>query len=147
MKKGILGILIVMALYGISTYNGLVSGRSGVDQAWANVQTQYQRRVDLIPQLVSTVQGAANFEKSTLTAVIEARRQVMEVNIDPANPESIEAFKNAQSVLGNGISRLLATAEAYPQIQANQNFRDLQSQLEGTENRIAVSRDDFNAAA
>jgi LemA protein len=119
-----------------------------VKTKWSNVQSDYQRRADLIPNLVSTVKGAANFEQTTLTNVIEARAKATSVNVSSENltPEKIQQFQQAQNQLGGALSRLLVVAEQYPQLQATQNFRDLQAQLEGTENRIKVSRNDFNAA-
>ena len=115
---------------------------------WGQVQTQYQRRADLIPNLVATVKGAANFEKSTLTAVIEARAKATSVQVDPTKltPESIQQFQAAQGQLSSALGRLLAVSEAYPQLKANESFMGLQAQLEGTENRITVARKDFNDA-
>ena len=135
----------------VSGYNRLVTSSAGVDTAWANVQTQYQRRADLIPNLVNTVQGAANFEKSTLTEVINARANATKVNIDvskaPTDAEALKRFQQAQDSLSSSLGRLLAVSERYPELKANTNFRDLQAQLEGTENRIAVARRDFNNTA
>ena len=115
---------------------------------WGAVQTQYQRRADLIPNLVETVKGAANFEKSTLTAVIEARAKATSVQVDPTKltPESIQQFQAAQGQLSSALGRLLAVSEAYPQLRANESFMGLQAQLEGTEDRITVARKDFNDA-
>lgn len=117
-----------------------------VTSQWAQVENVYQRRIDLIPNLVSTVKGAANFEKETLTQVIEARAKATSINVDPKTltPESIAKFQAAQGQLGQSLGRLLATVEAYPQLKANQNFLELQAQLEGTENRITVERQKFN---
>lgn len=151
MSRGLI-IVIVIALifgfFGCSTYNGLVSKDTNVDAKWAQVQTDYQRRADLIPNLVRTVQGAANFEKSTLQAVIEARAKATSINLsaDQLTPENIQRFQQAQDQLSGSLSRLLAVAENYPQLKATQNFSELQAQLEGTENRIAVSRKDFNTS-
>jgi LemA protein len=119
-----------------------------VKTKWSNVQSDYQRRADLIPNLVSTVKGAANFEQTTLTNVIEARAKATSMNVSSENltPDKIQQFQQAQNQLGGALSRLLVVAEQYPQLQATQNFRDLQAQLEGTENRIKVSRNDFNSA-
>ena len=119
-----------------------------VAQTWADVQTQYQRRSDLIPNLVSTVKGYAEFEQSTLTAVIEARSQAtsMNINVDELTPENIAKFQSAQSNLSGALSRLLVTVERYPDLKANQNFLELQAQLEGTENRISVARQKFNGS-
>ncbi len=152
MSKVTIIILVVLALfgfYGCSSYNGLVQKDTQVENSWANVQTQYQRRADLIPNLVRTVQGAANFEKSTLTDVIQARANATSMKIDPSNltPENIQKFQAAQDKLSGSLSRLLAVAESYPQLKATQNFSELQAQLEGTENRITVARNDFNGVA
>lgn len=146
----ILGILIIVA---IVLYNGVVGFQKEavlkeetVKTAWSNVESSYQRRNDLISNLVKTVQGAADFEKGTLTEVIEARSKATQVNIDPSNitPESLEAFNQAQSGVSSALSRLLVTVERYPDLKANQNFLNLQSQLEGTENRINVERNKYN---
>jgi LemA protein len=137
--------LLLFSLSGCS-YNTMVSLDENVKNKWAVVQSSYQRRADLIPNLVNTVKGAAEFEKSTLTQVIEARANATSIKIDPANltPENIQKFQQAQDALSGSLSRLIATAEAYPQLKANQNFLELQAQLEGTENRIGVARNDFN---
>lgn len=146
----ILIVLIVLvgivALSGISVYNGMVSQQQAVKTAWSKVESAYQRRSDLIPNLVNTVKGAADFEKSTLTAVISARASATAVKVDPTNitPQRLEQFQRAQGVLSGALSRLLVTVERYPQLKANQNYLALQSQLEGTENRIKVERDRFN---
>lgn len=142
-------VLVLLGMYGCSSYNGLVQNDTQVQNAWAQVQTQYQRRADLIPNLVRTVQGAANFEKSTLTQVIQARAKAtgIQLNADQLTPENIQKFQAAQDQLGGSLSRLLAVAENYPQLKATQNFSELQAQLEGTENRIAVARNDFNGVA
>lgn len=126
----------------------MVKKDENVKAAWGAVQSQYQRRSDLIPNLVSTVKGAANFEKSTLTAVIEARAKATSIQVDPSKltPESIQQFQAAQGQLGSALGKLLAVSEAYPDLKANANFQSLQTQLEGTENRINVSRLDFNTA-
>lgn len=145
-----IGIVVLLALYGISVNNSLVEKEENVDQAWAQVENQYQRRTDLIPNLVSTVQGAANFEQETLTEVIEARSRATSINVDPAqlnNESTIRQFEQAQQQLGSALSRLLVTVERYPELTATQNFRDLQNQLEGTENRISTERMRFNRAA
>ncbi|RAU84382.1 LemA family protein [Pontibacter arcticus] len=127
-------------------YNDMVAKDENVEAAWANVQNAYQRRADLVPNLVNTVKGAANFEKETLTQVIEARAKATSVNITPDNltPENIQRFQQAQGELSGALSRLLVSVERYPDLKANQNFLELQSQLEGTENRIAVERRKFN---
>jgi LemA protein len=149
---GCLGIIIlVLLIFGgaiAGGYNTLVQSSTTVDSAWAQVQTQYQRRADLIPNLVRTVEGAANFEKSTLTEVVNARASATKVTIDPSraptDPEQLRQFEQAQNALTGSLGRLLAVSENYPQLRANNNFRDLQAQIEGTENRIAVARRDFN---
>jgi LemA protein len=147
-------LVILLVILGISfagTYNRLVGLNQGVDSSWAEVENQYQRRADLVPNLVSTVQGAANFEKDTLTAVTEARASVGRATITPGqaptDPESLARFQQAQDQLGSALQRLLVVSERYPELRANQNFRDLQAQLEGTENRITVARQRFNDSA
>lgn len=141
-------VALILGMYGCSSYNGLVKEDTNVQEKWSLVQNQYQRRSDLIPNLVRTVQGAANFEKGTLVAVQEARSKATGINLtaDQLTPENIQKFQAAQDQLSGSLSRLLAVAENYPQLKATQNFSELQSQLEGTENRIAVSRNDFNGA-
>ena len=140
--------IIVCGLALMGSYNRLVSSQQAVDSQWAQVQNVYQRRADLIPNLVNTVQGAANFEKSTLTEVTNARASVGRVQIDaskaPTDAKQLEEFQAAQGQLSNALSRLLVVAERYPELKANQNFLTLQAQLEGTENRIAVERNKFN---
>jgi LemA protein len=142
----ILGILLIV---GVGSYNGLVSSQQSVSKAWGNVENQYQRRSDLIPNLVSTVKGAADFEKSTLEAVIQARANATAVRVDPTNitPEKLAEFQQAQAQVSGALGRLLAVAESYPQLRAVEAFRDLQAQLEGTENRINEARRQFNEAA
>jgi LemA protein len=146
----ILGILVLIILAAVGSYNGLVGSSQAVDASWAQVQNVYQRRADLIPNLVQTVQGAANFEKSTIVQVTEARASVGKVNINqnqaPSDPAQLAQFQQAQGQLGSALSRLLVVAENYPDLKATANFRDLQAQLEGTENRITVERGRFNAA-
>jgi LemA protein len=143
-------LVIVVGIGGCSSYNKLVSLSQGTDRAWADVQNVYQRRMDLIPNLVSTVQGAANFEKSTITEVTAARASVGQVKLDPnqapKDAEALRRFEQAQGGLSSALSRLLVVAERYPELRATQGFRDLQAQLEGTENRIAVERRNFNEA-
>jgi LemA protein len=142
-------LLAVLALLLNSCgYNTMVEQQETVDQKWANVQTQYQRRADLIDNLVATVKGAAENEKSILTDVIEARSKAtsMNINADELTPENIKKFQDAQSQLSGAFSKLMVSVERYPEIKSNQNFRDLQVQIEGTENRIAVARTDFNTA-
>ncbi len=145
-----LGVAVLLVFYGIKINNSLVEKEEGVSQAWAQVENQYQRRADLIPNLVNTVRGAADFEQETLTQVIEARSRATSINIDAGdlnNPAAFQQFQQAQDQLSGALSRLLVTVERYPEIQANQNFRDLQVQLEGTENRISTERMRFNQAA
>jgi len=148
-------VLIVIVVFvlilggcGCNGYNNMVKLDETVKNRWSNVQSDYQRRADLIPNLVSTVKGAANFETTTLTQVIEARAKATSVNVSADNltPEKVQQFQQAQGQLSGALSRLLVVAEQYPQLQATQNFKDLQVQLEGTENRIKVSRNDFNTA-
>jgi LemA protein len=141
------GVIIVAVLLG-GGYNRLVSRSQATDKAWAQVQNVYQRRADLIPNLVQTVQGAANFEKSTLVELTEARASVGKVQINnaPTDAAALAEFDQAQSRLSSALSRLLVVVERYPDLKANANFRDLQAQLEGTENRITVERGNFNNA-
>lgn len=143
-------IIGLLAFFGISVNNGLVEREENVEGAWAQVENQYQRRADLIPNLVNTVRGAADFEQETLTAVIEARSQATSINVsadDLNDPAKIQQFQAAQQQLSGALSRLLVSVERYPELRANSNFRDLQAQLEGTENRIATERKRFNDAA
>lgn len=145
----VIGIILILVLWGSSRYNSLVTKEEGVTAAWSQVENVYQRRADLIPNLVSTVKGYADFEKSTLTAVIEARSKATSVTIDPTklNESNIQQFQQAQDGLSSALSRLMVVVEKYPDLKANQNFMDLQAQLEGTENRIATERRNFNQAA
>ena len=142
----ILVIVVLAVLWGVQKYNAFVALEEGVTGQWANVENVYQRRADLIPNLVNTVKGYADFEQETLTQVIEARAQATSVTIDPTNisPQQLAAFQQAQDGLSSALSRLLVTIERYPELKANQNFLDLQTQLEGTENRIATERRKFN---
>lgn len=148
----ILGVILVLGgcvgCGSIGLQRKAVKLDEDVKSAWGKVQSQYQRRSDLIPNLVNTVKGAANFEQETLTKVVEARAKASSVNVDANNlsPEKIAQFQQAQGQLTSSLSRLLVTVEKYPDLKANQNFRDLQAQLEGTENRIAVARNDFNTS-
>ena len=152
---GCLGILllvvVIAAISFAGTYNKLVTLGQDVDKQWSEVENQYQRRADLIPNLVQTVQGAANFEKETLTAVTEARASVGRATVTPGkaptDPETLARYQAAQDQLGSALQRLLVVSERYPELRANQNFRDLQAQLEGTENRITVARGRFNDSA
>ena len=148
------GILLIIAFVilagGCSSYNHLNTLKQQTDKSWADVQNVYQRRADLIPNLVKTVEGAANFEKSTLTEVIQARQQVTKIQIDPNSapndPETLKRFQQTQDGLSSALSRLLVVSEKYPDLKATDSFRDLQVQLEGTENRISVERKNFNDA-
>lgn len=152
MKKAIIPILIILAIglfiytKAVGTYNQFVQTEETINGQWAEVETQYQRRTDLIPNLVNTVKGYADFEQETLTEVINARAKATSVNLNAENltPENIAAFQQAQDELSGSLSRLLVTVEKYPDLKANQGFLDLQAQLEGTENRIAVARRNFN---
>lgn len=151
----ILGVIVLLAVVllvgGCNSYNRLVGLKQGVDQSWADVENVYQRRADLIPNLVKTVEGAANFERSTLTDVIKARQQVTNVRLPeggaPGDPAALQQFQQSQDALSGALSRLLVTVERYPELKANANFQQLQAQLEGTENRIAVERRKFNEVA
>jgi LemA protein len=142
--------VLALALWAVGTYNSLVSMREGVSSSWAQVQNVYQRRADLVPNLVETVKGAANFEKSTLQAVTEARAKVGTMQVDPKllnDPAQFKQFEAAQGQLGAALQHLMVVVERYPELKANANFRDLQVQLEGTENRITVERRTFNETA
>ena len=154
-SKGAIALLVVVLLVGFTgcagcnTYNNLVAAEERVETAWADVETQYQRRADLIPNLVSTVRGAADFEQETLQAVTEARAQATSVNLDVSelsDPQRLQQFQQAQQQLSGALGRLLAVSENYPELRATEAFRDLQAQLEGTENRITVARRDYNEA-
>ena len=148
MKRLLLNIIGFFAVLSLSScgYNSMVKLDEQVTSQWAQVENVYQRRADLIPNLVNSVKGAANFEKETLTQVIEARAKATSVNVDPTKltPESIAQFQAAQGAISQSLGRLLATVEAYPELKANQNFLELQAQLEGSENRITVERQKFN---
>ena len=146
---GVLVLIIgVVAMIGVGGYNRLVALDEGVDAAWGQVENVYQRRADLIPNLVATVKGAADFEQETFTAVVEARAKVGQMNFAEApDPAQMQQFQAAQDGLSNALSRLLVVVERYPELKATQAFRDLQVQLEGTENRIAVERHRFNEVA
>ena len=144
----VLAIIIALSVSGI--FNRLVTLQQATDAAWAQVQNVYQRRADLVPNLVETVRGAANFEKSTLTAVTEARAKVGSFTVDRSvlnDPQKFQQFEQAQGDLGRALGRLMVVIERYPEIKATQNFHDLQVQLEGTENRITVERREFNSVA
>ncbi len=142
-------VVLIILIWGVSGYNGMVSQDEAVNNKWANVETQYQRRSDLIPNLVSTVKGYAKHESETLEAVMAARSQATQVKIDPSNctPQQLAQYQKAQCDVTTALGKLLAITENYPDLKANQNFLELQSQLEGTENRINVARKDFNDAA
>ena len=152
MKKGIIviiGLLVLLVVWGLGIYNGLVSKQESVEKAVGNVQTAYQKRADLIPNLVATVKNYAEYEAGTLTAVVEARAKATSVTLDASNltEESLKTFQAAQDQMSSALSRLLVTVEQYPDLKANQNYLDLQSQLEGCENTIANARREFNETA
>src|SRR5262245_14411638 len=144
-------VVLVALVGGCNSYNKMNTLRQGVDKSWADVQNVYQRRADLVPNLVKTVEGAANFEQSTLKSVVEARQQVNNVKLDPNaapnDPAALQRFQQTQDALSSALSRLLVVVERYPDLKATAAFRDLQTQLEGTENRISVERMRFNEAA
>jgi len=142
----LIGLGLLLFVNGCSTYNNMVEAEENVENAWSKVQSAYQRRADLIPNLVETVKGYADFEQETLTNVMEARARATSVQVDPTNltAEQLQEFQSAQSNLSSSLGRLLVTVENYPELKANQNFLELQAQLEGTENRIKVERDRFN---
>jgi LemA protein len=144
----VLGIVVILLFWGCSGYNGLVQQDETVKKVWNNVQSQYQRRSDLIPNLVNTVQGEANFERGTLTDVISARARAtqVQINANDLTPDKLQQFQQAQAQLSGALGRLLAVAENYPNLQTNQAFQNLMAELSGTENRIAVARNDFNSA-
>ena len=155
MKKGIITVIVIAVLallvisWGVGIYNKIVPMNEKVATEWSNVETQYQRRADLIPNFVNTVKGAAAFEQETLTRVIEARAKATQVTVDPSNitPAQLQEFQAAQGEVSSALARLMVVVEQYPELKATQNFRDLQVELEGTENRIAVARNNFNDAA
>ena len=144
----VLGVIVFISLIGGGSYNGMVSKEENVKAKWGAVQSQYQRRSDLIPNLVATVKGVANFEKSTLVEVTDARARATSIQVDPTklNPATIQKYQAAQGQLSTALGRLMVASERYPDLKANQNFTDLQASLEGTENRINVARLDFNDA-
>jgi LemA protein len=144
----IAGLVLILGYTGCNGYNGLITQDENVNNAWNKVQSDYQRRADLIPNLVNTVKGEANFEQGTLTKVIEARASATQMKIDPKDltPEKLEQFQAAQGQLSSALGRLLVVTENYPNLRANEAFRGLQAQLEGTENRIKTARNDFNDA-
>ena len=140
----LLAVILVLGGCGCNSYNGLVKGDQAVQNAWSNVETNYQRRTDLYNSVVKTIQGSANFEKSTLQAVIEARARASSVQVNVNDSNSLAQYQAAQGQLQSAFGRLLAVAEAYPQLQTTQAFRDFQTQIEGTENRINIARRDYN---
>ena len=150
-KTGIIviAVVVLLAIFCISSYNSMVSQDEAVGTAWSNVENQYQRRADLIPNLVNTVKGYAAHEKETFDAVVSARAKATQttVSIDDLTPEKMAAYQRAQGEIGSALSRLLAVTENYPELKANENFQTLQAQLEGTENRISVERRKFNEVA
>ena len=145
----IIGLLAILGLWVMNTYNKLVEHEETVESAWSQVENQYQRRADLVPNLVATVKGYASHEQETFTRTMEARAKATQITIDPANatPEQLAAYQAAQGELSQALGRLMAVAENYPELKANENFRDLQSQLEGTENRCTIARQQFNEEA
>lgn len=152
MKKGTIITIAAIAavvLWLVGAYNGMVTAEEGVDTAWSQVENVYQRRADLIPNLVATVKGYAQHESETLEGVVNARAKATQITVDSENltPEALEEFNKAQGELGSALGRLLAVTEAYPDLKANENFKELQAQLEGTENRIATERMKFNETA
>lgn len=152
MKKSnmiIIGLIALVAIWGISVYNGLVTMEEDVNGQWSNVETQYQRRADLIPNLVSTVKGYASHEQKTLEGVIQARSAATQIKVDvnDLTEEKLAEFQKAQGAVTSALGKLLAITENYPDLKANQNFLELQAQLEGTENRINVARTNFNNTA
>ena len=152
MKKStiiLVAVIAALAMWVISAYNGIVKMDESVSTAWSNVENQYQRRTDLIPNLVNTVKGYAAHEKETFEAVVSARSKATQMTVDPENltPEKLQEYQKAQGEIGAALGRLLAITENYPELKANENFKELQAQLEGTENRISVERRNFNEVA
>jgi LemA protein len=139
-----LAIVVILGFWGCNSYNGLVTADQDVKKVWSNVETNYQRRTDLYSSVIKTIEGSANFEKSTLKEVIEARSKATSITVDINDPASLEAYQKAQANLQGSFSRLMAVAEAYPDLKSTQAFRDFQTQIEGTENRINVARQDYN---
>lgn len=142
----ILGIVVILLFWGCGAYNGLVTANQEVKTKWSNVETNYQRRTDLYNSVIKTIEGSANFEKSTLTEVIQARAKATSINVDINDPKSLQAYQNAQAGLQNSFGRLLAVAERYPDLKTTAAFQGFQTQIEGTENRINVARQDYNSA-
>ncbi|MEO6404618.1 MAG: LemA family protein [Ferruginibacter sp.] len=142
----ILGILLVLVFFGCNSYNGLVTADQNVKKVWSNVETNYQRRTDLYSSVIKTIEGSANFEKGTLKEVIEARSKATSIKVDINDPASLAAYQQAQAGLQSSFSKLLAVVEAYPDLKTTSAFRDFQTQIEGTENRINIARQDYNKA-
>ncbi len=140
----LLGIVAILGFWGCNGYNGLVTADQDVKKVWANVETNYQRRTDLYSSVIKTIEGSANFEKSTLKEVIEARSKATSIQVNINDPKSLEAYQNAQAQLQGSFSKLMAIAEAYPDLKTTKSFQDFQTQIEGTENRINVARQDYN---
>lgn len=139
-------LFVIVGFWGCNGYNGLVSADQGVKKVWSNVETNYQRRTDLYSSVIKTIEGSANFEKSTLKEVLEARSKATQIKVDINDPASLEAYQKAQANLQGSFSRLMAVAENYPDLKTTAAFRDFQTQIEGTENRINVARQDYNKA-
>ncbi|MBM3922091.1 MAG: LemA family protein [Sphingomonadales bacterium] len=142
----VLGVFLLFAFWGCNAYNGFVSGEQGVKEAWSNVETNYQRRTDLYASVIKTVEASANFEKSTLNSVVQARAAATQVKIDINDPATLQAYQQAQANLQGSFSRLIASFEQYPDLKTTKEFQDFQTQIEGTENRINVARQDYNKA-
>ncbi|MEO7444916.1 MAG: LemA family protein [Ferruginibacter sp.] len=140
----LLGIVVVLVFFGCNSYNGLVTADQSVKKTWSNVETNYQRRTDLYSSVIKTIEGSANFEKSTLREVLEARSKATSINVDINDPASLAAYQAAQANLQSSFSKLLAVVEAYPDLKTTTAFRDFQTQIEGTENRINIARQDYN---
>ncbi len=140
----LLAIVVIIGFWGCNGYNGLVTSDQDVKKVWSNVETNYQRRTDLYSSIIKTIEGSANFEKSTLREVLEARSKATSINVDINDPASLEAYQKAQANLQGSFSRLLAVVENYPDLKTTQAFRDFQTQIEGTENRINIARQDYN---
>jgi LemA protein len=142
----VLGIVVILIFFGCNSYNSLIKADQGVKNSWGNVETQYQRRTDLYNSVVKTIQGSANFEKSTLNEVIQARSRATSINVDISDSNSLAQYQQAQAQLQGSFSRLMAVAEAYPDLKTTKAFQDFQTQIEGTENRINTARRDYNNA-
>lgn len=142
----ILGIVVILLFWGCGAYNGLVTANQEVKTKWSNVETNYQRRTDLYNSVIKTIEGSANFEKSTLTEVVQARAKATSINVDINDPKSLEAYQNAQAGLQSSFGKLLAVVERYPDLKTTTAFQGFQTQIEGTENRINVARQDYNSS-